>query len=146
MKFRYAFEKLVELKNNEKSYAEWLLSNSIGKLHRAESSLQLLIQDKDEAYQHIHHAGKGKIAVSQLQQMQDYMHFLDRQIEETSRHVERAQAEVTERQTELTEKMKEEKIWQKAKEKAYEHFISIARKKEQEVLDEMAQIRRFHHT
>ena len=45
-KFRYAYQKIVDLKTSEKTQAEWLLSTAVGKLHTEEDSLNRLYQER----------------------------------------------------------------------------------------------------
>ena len=45
-KFRYAYQKIADLKTSEKTQAEWLLSSAVGKLHTEEDSLNRLYQEE----------------------------------------------------------------------------------------------------
>ena len=43
-KFRYAYQKIADLKTSEKTQAEWLLSTAVGMLHTEEDSLNGFIK------------------------------------------------------------------------------------------------------
>lgn len=43
MRFHYTFQKVVDLKGNEKTQAEWMLSSALGELQAQEKSLDELI-------------------------------------------------------------------------------------------------------
>ncbi|OXM84669.1 flagellar export protein FliJ [Paenibacillus rigui] len=138
MRFRYTFQKIVDLKTNEKTQAEWILSQAIGKMREEESSLHELHSAKDELYEQLHTASSCKATISQLLIMQQYVDHIDHQIVLKNKDLEQAQQVVTIKQNDLAGKMVQEKVWCKAKEKALQGFTSRMLKKEQEQLDEMA--------
>ncbi|MEC0268507.1 flagellar export protein FliJ, partial [Paenibacillus anseongense] len=39
MQFRYSFQQIVDLKNNERTQAEWILSEAMGQLRNEETNL-----------------------------------------------------------------------------------------------------------
>jgi flagellar protein FliJ len=142
VRFHYSMQKLVDLKSNEKAHAEWMLSKAIGQLHEEESSLSHLVTMKDSMQNHLLGQAARTTTVAELIQMQEYVIHLNNQIHRKHQDVLFAKQMVTDRQESLTEKMKEEKVWAKAKERAYEKYMTIVRKKEQEEMDEIASVRR----
>jgi flagellar FliJ protein len=70
--------------------------------------------------------------------MQSYMDHIDMQIMKKHEDIQVAQTVVTHKQEHLSEKMLDEKVWNKAREKAFHKYKAIVEKKEQETLDEMA--------
>jgi flagellar protein FliJ len=142
MRFQYSMQKLVDLKSNEKAHAEWMLSKAIGQLHEEENNLNQLVTLKDSMQDNIMGQAAKTTTVAELVQLQSYVVHLDQQIHRKHQDVLFAKQQVTDRQENLTEKMKEEKVWTKAKERAYEKFMTIVRKKEQEEMDEIASVRR----
>ena len=77
MKFQYAFQKIVDLKSNEKTQAEWMLSTAIGKLQTEEEHLDTTFNDKNNLIRVIQSATESTASVYSLQEMQRYVHHLD---------------------------------------------------------------------
>lgn len=138
MKFRYPFQKLVDLKSNEKSQAEWFLSKAIGRLRDEEMSLHELRMLKERIYDELNVSSQRKVTVAEIVHMQSYIDHLDQKIMEKNKDIQSANIEVTLKRSHLNDKVIEEKVWHKAKEKAFEHFQVTLRKKEQEEMDEIA--------
>ncbi|WP_282941811.1 flagellar export protein FliJ [Paenibacillus sp. RC67] len=138
MRFRYAFQKIVDLKTNEKTQAEWLLSQAIGKMREEESSLSELHTAKDGVYEQIHEVSANKATISQMLLLQQYVEHIDQQIVLKNEDLIQAKQVVNVKQDVLAGRVLEEKVWSKAKEKAYQRFTMNVLKKEQDQLDEMA--------
>lgn len=138
MRFRYSFQKIVDVKHSEKDHAEWVLSQAVGKLVREQQHLSQLSLQKDELKQYACEAAMTRTQVSDLLLIQHYVDHLDQQIEVKMEDVKVAKRVVATKQDLLQEKVREEKIWTKAREKAYEKFSAEMRLKEQNMLDEMA--------
>ncbi|SDM97736.1 flagellar FliJ protein [Paenibacillus sp. yr247] len=138
MNFRYSFQQIVNLKNNEKTQAEWILSEAMGQLRNEETSLHGLFEQKENLHNEMADVSSGSVPISRMLMMQSYMNHVDQQIARKHRDVQQAQRVVLKKQEHLSERMIEEKAWTKAREKAYNQFQSFVAKKEQEALDEMA--------
>lgn len=141
MRFQYSFQKIVDLKSNEKAQAEWVLSEAIGKLRQEENELTELHKIKEDIRNDLTYAAGSGVRASDLHVVHQYVKHLDSRIENKLSDITTAQDVVDQRQHQLTESMMQEKVWLKAKDKAYEQFSSIIRKKEQDTLDEMATTR-----
>lgn len=141
MKFRYHFQKVVDLKSNEKTQAEWMLSTAIGKLQTEEKHLLQLLNDKKELIDVIQSATESRASVSSLQEMQRYVHHLDECISRKSSDVRHAEVNVQRNQTFLNGKMMDEKVWLGARDKAKIKFQQEMLLREQNDLDEMATVR-----
>ncbi|MEC0123879.1 flagellar export protein FliJ [Paenibacillus pabuli] len=141
MKFRYHFQKVVDLKSNEKTQAEWMLSTAIGKLQTEEEHLLQLMNDKRELIDVIQSATESKASVSSIQEMQRYVHHLDECILRKNSDVRHAQVNVQRNQTFLNGKMMDEKVWLGARDKAKIKFQQEMLLREQNDLDEMATVR-----
>ncbi len=73
--------------------------------------------------------------------MQGYVEHLDICITRKQNDVKAAQQEVDNGRTVLSDKMKDEKVWQKSKEHAFNRFRAVMQVKEQNELDEIATTR-----
>lgn len=138
MAFNYAFQQIVNLKGSQKTQAEWHLVESLSKLRAEEHSLSDLMKLKTELGDMITNASFETVTISHILLLQEYSEYLDMQIANKQQDVHVAQRIVIQKQEVLTEKMVDEKVWTKAKDKAYQEFVSISLKNEQNVLDEMA--------
>ncbi len=141
MRFQYSLQKIVDLKSNEKTQAEWMLSKAIGRLREEEASLSHLHAEKHSLQDELISASRHRAKISELLMMQHYLQHLERQIDEQLKEVQTAQTDVAHKQEKLTLKMLEERVWTKAKEKAYEKYRHVMTKKEQSELDEIAALR-----
>ncbi|CAG7603064.1 hypothetical protein PAESOLCIP111_00563 [Paenibacillus solanacearum] len=138
MRFRYSFQKIVDLKTNEKTQAEWILSDAIVKLKEEESKLHELEHAKTEMQQELHDVAGQRTTVSNLLLLQSFVEQIDQRIQAQHKDLQSAQSDVQIKQNDLTGKMLEEKVWTKAKERAFQRFSAQMLKKEQDNLDEMA--------
>ncbi|MBT2283184.1 flagellar export protein FliJ [Paenibacillus polymyxa] len=141
MKFRYHFQKVVDLKSNEKTQAEWMLSTAIGKLQTEEEHLIQLLNDKSNLIGIIQSATENTASVNSLQEMQRYVHHLDECISRKNSDVKHAQVNVQQNQTFLNGKLIDEKVWLGARDKAKIKFQQEMLLREQNDLDEMATVR-----
>ena len=138
MNFRYSFQQIVDLKNNERTQAEWILSEAMGQLRNEETSLHGLFEQKENLHNEMANVSSSSVSISKMLLMQSYMNHVDQQIARKHLDVQQAQHVVLKKQEHLSERMIDEKVWTKAREKAYNQFQSFVAKKEQEALDEMA--------
>ncbi|OGX68146.1 MAG: flagellar export protein FliJ [Paenibacillus sp. RIFOXYA1_FULL_44_5] len=138
MKFEYPLQKLLELKKNEKTQAQWHLSHSIGVLHQEMESLQNLAEHKNLLDEQMLLVSEKRVQVSEMVSIQEYRQHLASQISQKSLEVQSAEAEVNKRQDIVKKKMVEEKVWDKARDIAYQKYLQVLNKKQQEELDEMA--------
>lgn len=86
-------------------------------------------------------SSENSTTISQMLVMQHYVNHLNRQISLKTTDVKQAQRQVEQKQQVLTDKMLDEKVWSKAREKAFEAHTAQSLKKEQEELDELASVR-----
>ncbi|KIL39244.1 flagellar export protein FliJ [Gordoniibacillus kamchatkensis] len=141
MRFRYAFQQIVDLKGNERTQAEWVLGEAVGRLNVEQSTLQELEAEKARMQDQLSAGAEQVMSISQMQAIQHYVSHLERQIAKKLDDVRRAQHCVEERQQALEGKMLDEKVWTKAREKAQQLHELLMLKKEQEELDEIASVR-----
>lgn len=138
MQFRYSFQQIVDLKNNERTQAEWILSEAMGQLRNEETNLHGLFEQKENLHQEMVTASCDSVSIAKMLMLQTYMNHVDQQITRKHQDVQQAKHIVLKKQEHLSEKMIDEKVWSKAREKAFGQFQSFVAKKEQDALDEMA--------
>lgn len=140
IRFHYPFQKVVDLKESEKTQAEWMLSASLGKLQQETMMLQQLHAEKEQTLESILDAATT-CCVSSLQHMQTYVSRLEHSIQKQVKDVQNAKTDVEHKQLHLTDKMKDEQVWQQARDRAKERFRYEMQLREQNELDEMATVR-----
>ncbi|AIQ30516.1 MULTISPECIES: flagellar export protein FliJ [unclassified Paenibacillus] len=141
MRFHYTFQKVVDLKGNEKTQAEWMLSSALGELQAQEKSLDELIIQRNAVMSSLQSAVEQKTPMAKLREMQDYVDYLDKCIARKHSDISRAHIEVQSKQDHLSTKVLDEKVWLKAKDKAQTAFLQNMSLREQNELDEMATVR-----
>lgn len=141
MRFHFPLQKIVDLKKNEKTQAEWVLSSAFGKLKAEEISLEALLKEQTKQQQRLASASEAPVPIADIQFIQQYITYLQQAIDKQRGLVKAAQLHVEGSKQALTEKTLDEKVWNKAREKALEHFNAASLKKEQHELDELASVR-----
>jgi flagellar FliJ protein len=138
MKFKYSFQQIVKLKNNEKTQAEWILSEALDRLRTEETSLYDLSEKKLELSEQLADVSESATTISQMLVYQNYLNHLNQQILKKNVDVQLAQNVVVNKQEHLSEKVIDEKVWTKARERAYSQYKVESGRKEQDVLDEIS--------
>ncbi|MBB3125882.1 flagellar FliJ protein [Paenibacillus rhizosphaerae] len=141
MRFQYTFQKIVDLKSNERTQAEWMLSSAIGKLQAEEKSLGELLDIRENMVRQLQEAAGQCVPVSMIQEIQAYVEYLDQCIRMKHVDVNKANMKVQMQQKHLSTKMLDENVWLKARDKAKTAFQKQALLHEQNELDEMATVR-----
>jgi flagellar FliJ protein len=138
MKFKYSFQQIVDLKNNERTQAEWILSEALDRLRTEETSLYDLSEKKLELSEQLAGVSESATTISQVLIYQNYLNHLNQQIVKKNVDVQSAQNVVIKKQEHLSEKVIDEKVWTKARERAYSQYKVESVRKEQDVLDEIS--------
>lgn len=141
MKFRYVYQKVLDLKSNEKTQAEWMLSAAVGELQSEQRSLEQLFEEQARTASAIQYEMENSASMQRLQELQRYMEYIKQSITRKLGDVKRAELNVEQKKTILNGKLLDEKVWLKAKEKAKEKFQHEMLLREQNELDEMATVR-----
>lgn len=141
MKFHYTFQKVVDLKGNEKTQAEWMLSTALGELQAQEKSLDELLIQRSSLMLSLQSAAEQRTPMAKIIEMQNYVQYLDTCIARKHTDINRAHQEVQHKQDHLSTKVLDEKVWLKARDKAKTIFQQNMILREQNELDEMATVR-----
>lgn len=138
MKFRFPLQKIVDLKGNEKTQAEWILSQALSTLREEEQFLHDLNEEIVKLQGQLSRSSEFPVPINDIQFMQDYITHLTRQVELKQVDVQEARVNVRNKQSLLTDRSMDEKVWIKAREKAMNLFTAASLKKDQLEMDEMA--------
>ncbi|WP_308639246.1 flagellar export protein FliJ [Paenibacillus silvisoli] len=137
-RFQYTYQKIFDLKQSEKSQAEWQLSVVVGELQNVEKSLLTLREERVSWSDRLLQAANQAVTLSELRVMQEYIGYLDEAIKRKLVDVRKAETAVEVKRAELSDRMRDEKVWQKSKENAFQRFQAEMMAKEQSELDELA--------
>lgn len=142
--FKYALQKVVDLKGSQKAMAEWTYAAALGKQREEETRLAALEQERSTLIHQLARESEQPVQLSRLLGYQQYIETLDEQIvlqiEEASEARKQAQA----CRIKLSDRMIDEKVWLNAKGRAYERFQAESLATEQQELDEIATVRAAH--
>lgn len=141
MKFVYSFQKVLDLKTNEKKQAESELSRSIAAMAEAERRLSELMLEQYRTQEQLVEQAALKYSASGMATAQQYIDYLEEQIQRAKRAILTAEQRVNEHRQLLTDRTVEEKVWIKSRERAYSAFRAESERRAQYEMDEMALMR-----
>jgi flagellar FliJ protein len=141
MRFHYPLQKIVDLKESEKSQAEWRLSEAIGRLKEEESALDEWKNERKKWEDRFRDMCERGASVADLIAIEQHLDYVDRQISAQMLQVAKAKNRVDSRKKKLKHKMIDAKIWNTAKEKARLQFLQEYARKEQGELDDLVSTR-----
>src|SRR5690606_39213470 len=113
--FKYSFQKIVDLKESEKTQAEWLLSDAIAELHDEQDQLRILQLQEQEWERKLQEAVSDASPLVDVITINQYIEYYSSKIKRKLKDIKLAEHKVELCRTELSTKMKEEKVWHKAK-------------------------------
>ncbi|MGG3466015.1 flagellar export protein FliJ [Neobacillus pocheonensis] len=144
MSFQFRFEKILTMKEKEKESA----LNEMNVVKRikesAENQLLDLIRKKDGYEKDYQRFLQGSITITDMKEREQYLLFLNKQIEKAKTKVFDITREFNLKKTQLLTKNQEEKMWSTWREKSFEEYTEKVNREEQNLLDEMAVVRYFH--
>lgn len=141
MTFQYRLQKIVDLKLNEKTQAEWMLSNAVQRCDEKRTELSLLRSKRDELHRIMAQETAKSASISSLRLLEAHDQHLEQRIMLEQEKLKQAEQHLLERREELHHKMQDEKIWSNAREKARVSHVAKQLQREQFQLDEMSTIR-----
>lgn len=139
--FQYSFQKVVDLKGSQKAQAEWQLSDALSALSAQEMSLRELMLAREEWEEKLQQSAQQSIPLSEVVLIGQYIDHLQSCIDKKTLDVRQAERVVEQNRSKLADKVKDEKVWLKAKDHAWDKFRHALQLKEQNELDEMATVR-----
>jgi len=145
MRFRFSLQKVVDLKSNQKSQAEWMLAKALARKQVEEQMLDRLEQERRKLRERLDHSAQAPIPAGELAELGRYIDHLDGMIDRKRADVDRARKAVDDSRQHLLDRSVDEKVWLKAREKAFERHRAFVLKMEQQDIDEMAAMRADSH-
>lgn len=143
--FNFRFQKILELKENEKGFAQIQMADAIKK-EQAGYQKSIAITDKlVEAEQMRKEKQQGGVNIGELRMLEMYINQLQEQSTMTNRELEFLQGNVSRSQNQLQQKAQEEKTWGNLKAQELSKFQEEKKVQEQNFFDELASTR-FYRT
>jgi len=137
-KFNYSFQKLLDLKENEREFAQLQMAEAIKQQDEAIKSNQKIHQKIAEVENEINQKQLAGVNIFELRMLEDYIHQLYDQLKSTERNLELMESKVIRTQGQLRTKVQEEKTWINLKDQKLIQFEEQQKLAEQNLFDEMA--------
>jgi flagellar FliJ protein len=144
-KFNFRFQKILDLKGNEKGFAQIQMADAIKQQEAGHQRNSVIYQKLAEAEHLKKEKQQGGVNISELRMLVNYIHQLQEQLLASNRELERLQNNVAKSQTHLQAKAQEEKTWDNLKQHKAELFHEQNKVIEQNFFDELASTR-FYRT
>jgi flagellar protein FliJ len=144
MSFQFRFEKILTMKEKETESAFHEMNVIKTIKETAEQQLLQLVEKKDSYIQDYQTMMRNSLRVTDIQEREHYLHFLNKQIDRARKKVNELTQEFHLKNNLLLAKNQEEKIWSSWREKSLEEYTEKINREEQNQLDEMAVLRYFH--
>lgn len=136
--FHYPFQKILDLKENEKEFAQIQMAEAI-------KNQEVSLRKNQEIYQKIigienekNQKQQNGVNISELRMLESYISQLKEQLLSAERELEQMESHVNQTQSHLRIKVQEEKTWINLKNHKQSQFENKVKVSEQSFFDEMA--------
>jgi len=140
-KFHYPFQKILDLKENEKEFAQIQMAEAIKQQEASLQKNQVIYEKIVEAETLIKQKQQEGINIFELRMLEDYLIQLKEQLIFAQRELKQMESHVVRTQSDLRVKVQEEKTWINIKNQKQSQFDEQVRLSEQSFFDEMATTR-----
>ncbi len=143
--FNFRFQKILDLKENEKDLAQIQMANAIKQQQAGHKRNEAIYKKISEAELLKKAKQKDGVNISELRMLVNYIHQLQEQLLASKRELELLQTNLARSQNQLHLKSQEEKTWDNLKQRKHMQFVDDHKSAEQSYFDELAGTR-FHRT
>ncbi len=143
--FNFRFQKILDLKENEKDLAQIQMAKAIKQQQAGHERKEAIYKKISDAEQLKKAKQRDGVNISELRMLVNYIHQLQEQLLASKRELELLQTNVARSQTHLQLKSQEEKTWDNLKQQKHTQFVDHHKSAEQSYFDELAGTR-FHRT
>jgi flagellar protein FliJ len=144
MTFHFPYIQILNLKEKEKEQAYIEFGTIVRKKEVIMVEHQSFEQKRSEFFKQAE-VTKGHSSIADIKQQHEYLDYLNQKISKLDEMIIKIDYEIASKKSELLEKQKDEKTWNHLRDKSYEKYVQKQKKIEQDLMDEMAAIRHFHH-
>ncbi|WP_240375310.1 flagellar export protein FliJ [Bacillus piscicola] len=142
MVFQYSFQKILEMKKQEKEKREQEYQHSVTQFELAAKSLYKLLSQKEQIETLFSGRMASGLKIQELQQNESMLFHLHDRIATATKQTDTARSRMQQKETELQVAAIEWKKYEKMKEREQEKFAEQLKKDEAAMMDEIS-IRNF---
>lgn len=144
-KFNFRFQKILDLKGNEKDFAQIQMADAIKQQEVGHLKSELIYKKIIDAERQKNEKQQDGVNISELRIMETYIFQLQEQWASANRELEHLQTKVSRTQIHLQKKAQEEKTWGNLKQQDRTLYVEQNKVMEQNFFDELASTR-FYRT
>ncbi|HHY74625.1 MAG TPA: flagellar biosynthesis chaperone FliJ [Bacillus bacterium] len=138
MSFKYKFEKLLTIKENEKDMVIGEYNEAVHKFETAATKLYELLKQKEDVEAQQNSQFQSGLYIGQIQSQQRFMLLLEKSIGESQLQVAKTRKNMELKQQLLLEKNIEVRKYEKIREKARDAYIQLEKAEENKLMDEIS--------
>ncbi|RID87167.1 flagellar biosynthesis chaperone FliJ [Peribacillus asahii] len=138
MIYQYKFEKILTIKEKEKSDARTAYNEALKNFEQVAEKLYKLLKKKEELLDYQQVKLTSGLSVQEIRHNQLFMGNLERLIEQCQKDVIEARYRMNLQQERLKEKNIEVKKYEKIKEKDFQKFLEVVKEAENKQMDEIS--------
>ncbi|MDO6656348.1 flagellar export protein FliJ [Anaerobacillus sp. 1_MG-2023] len=141
--FHFPFQRILDVKENEKSQAQLEMAESLKAQVDIERSLRDLEQAVLSMRQRLEERQQEGVSIIDLLKEEEHITYLEGQLNQKRNQLIQVEHQVSEQQDTLASKVREEKTWQSIKETRKEEFYHDMKMIEQNELDDLNTVRAY---
>lgn len=138
MSFKFTLQKVLEMKDYEKSDAELAYTDSVKKFEEIAMNLYELMKRKEKLTDENNKKLQTGLAISMIQWNEQTIAFIQKEIDDLQLMTQKARKKMNEKENFLNFKAVDLKKYQKMKEIKFEEYLENEKREEQRFLDEIS--------
>ncbi|RKL68995.1 flagellar export protein FliJ [Salipaludibacillus neizhouensis] len=138
MSFQFTLQKVLEMKDYEKSDAELAYTDSVKKFEEIATNLYELMKRKEVLAEENNKKLQTGLAISMIQWNEQTIEFIQKEIEELQMMTQKARIKMNEKENYLNFKAVDLKKYEKMKEIKLQEYLENEKQEEQRFLDEIS--------
>ncbi len=142
-RFQFPFQRILDVKENEKSQAQLEMAESLKVQVDLEHSLATLEQEVYSKRLRLEQRQLDGLSITDLLKEEEHIAYLERLLQQKKQQLNQIEEQLSEQKDTLASKVKEEKTWQSIKETRKEEFHRDMQILEQNELDDLTTVRAY---
>lgn len=135
--FRFSMQNILNMKEKLEDQAKNEFAQANARLLREQEKLEIIVARREEAREKLKLALYETLSVAEIRTRENAVEVLKFYAMQQQLAVKRCEKEVEVAREKLSEAMKERKIFEKLREKAFDEFVFEENRKEQKEVDEL---------
>ncbi|MGB8001460.1 MAG: flagellar FliJ family protein [Anaerobacillus sp.] len=142
-RFQFPFQRILDVKENEKSQDQLEMAESLKVQVDLEHSLATLEQEIYSKRLRLEQRQLDGLSITDLLKEEEHIAYLERLLQQKKQQLNQIEEQLSEQKDTLASKVKEEKTWQSIKETRKEEFHRDMQILEQNELDDLTTVRAY---